>query len=109
MLYLPPVVIKDTVEMLSWLLPWRRLVRLVKFLFICHLIALAFALCGLLLVTSHAEFWGSDPTRIAVWQVLLRVVGSLQIVFGAATMFFFGLLVVGPRKTQIGRASCRER
>ena len=75
--------------------------RLVKFLFVCHLVALALALCGLLLITSHAEFWSGDPARVAAWQMLLRVVGSLQIAFGAATMLFFGWLCVGPRKTLI--------
>ena len=72
--------------------------RLVKFLFFCHLLTLALALCTLL-VASHMEFWQNDPARVIAWQVLLRVVGSLQIIFGAATMLFFGWLCVGPRKT----------
>ncbi|HEX7733286.1 MAG TPA: carotenoid biosynthesis protein [Ktedonobacteraceae bacterium] len=75
--------------------------KFVKFLFICHLIALALALCGLLLLLPRAGFWGSDPARMEAWQVLLRVVGALQILFGAATMLFFGWLYVGPRKTLV--------
>lgn len=75
--------------------------KLVKFFFICHLIALVLALCGLLLLVPHAGLWGSDPARVVAWQVLLRVVGALQILFGAATMLFFGWLCVGPRKTLV--------
>lgn len=73
--------------------------RIVKFFFSCHLASLAVALCGLLLVMPHPELWGNDPARVEVWQWLLHTASVLQIVFGAATMLFFGWLCVGPRKT----------
>lgn len=75
--------------------------RIVKLLFYCHLVALALALCGLLLVTPHPELWSSDPTRIAIWRFILLSSSSLQILFGSATMLFFGLLCVGARKMLI--------
>lgn len=73
--------------------------RTVKILFSCHLIALVFALCGLLLLSPHSPFWNGDPALIGFLQFLLHFSGSLQILFGAATMLFFGWLCVGPRKT----------
>jgi putative membrane protein len=52
-----------------------------------------------LLVTPHPELWSNDPARVAAWQWLLHTASVLQIIFGAATMLFFGWLCVGPRKT----------
>lgn len=80
---------------------YRYRMRVVKFLFSCHLLALAFALCGLLLISPHPELWNSDPARGAAFQFLLRSASSLQIIFGAVTLLFFGFLCVGPRNTLI--------
>lgn len=77
-------------------------VRLAKWLFLCHLTALVLALCGLLLVIPHAdELWRSNPSRVTAWQGLLRFAGSLQILFGAATMLFFGWFAVGSRQALV--------
>lgn len=73
--------------------------RMVKFLFTCHLLALAFALCGLLLISPHPEIWDSDPTRGAIFQFFLRSTSTLQIIFGAVTLLYFGFLSIGPKNT----------
>lgn len=75
--------------------------RIVKILFVCHLAALVFGLGGLLIVSPHPELWDTSPVGINIFAFVLRYAGSLQILFGAATMLLFGLLCVGPRKTLI--------
>jgi uncharacterized membrane protein/1-acyl-sn-glycerol-3-phosphate acyltransferase len=75
--------------------------RVVKLLFISHLVALVFALGGLLIVLPHPELWNSSPLGVRIFQFVLHWAGSLHILFGAATMLLFGLLCVGARKTLI--------
>lgn len=75
-------------------------VRIVKLLFWCHIAALALALGGLLLVISH-PIWTGTSVGFTLWPSLLHDAGELQILFGAATMLFFGWLCVGPRKTLV--------
>ncbi len=61
-------------------------------------------ICGLgvlLIIAPHPQLWNNNPVGVAIFEVVLRSAGTLQILFGAATMFFFGLLGVGPRKTLI--------
>jgi uncharacterized membrane protein/1-acyl-sn-glycerol-3-phosphate acyltransferase len=75
--------------------------RVVKFLFVCHLAILILALGGLLIVLPHPELWGVNPLGLNFFTFILRSAGSLLILFGAATMLLFGLLCVGLRKTLI--------
>ena len=75
--------------------------RVVKLLFVCHLTALVCGLGVLLIIAPHPEVWNSNPVGVAIFEFVLRSAGTLQIIFGAATMFLFGLLGVGPRKTLI--------
>jgi uncharacterized membrane protein len=75
--------------------------RVVKFLFVCHLAILILALGGLLIVLPHPELWDVNPLGLNFFTFILRSAGSLLILFGAATMLLFGLLYVGLRKTLI--------
>src|SRR5258708_19951684 len=77
------------------------LMRVVKLLFVCHLTALVCGLGVLLIIAPHPEVWNSNPVGVAIFEFVLRSAGTLQIIFGAATMFLFGLLGVGPPKTLI--------
>ena len=73
--------------------------RVVKFLFACHLVALICGLGSLLIVAPHAEWWNAGSIGGSIFEFALRSAATLHILFGAATMFFFGLLCVGQRKT----------
>lgn len=75
--------------------------RLVKFLFICHLAALTCGLGGLLIVVPHPAWWNANPLGVTLFEFFLRNFGVLQVLFGAATMLVFGLICVGSRKTLI--------
>ncbi|MFL5657563.1 MAG: carotenoid biosynthesis protein [Ktedonobacteraceae bacterium] len=75
--------------------------RTVKILFYFHLAALMFGLGGLLIALPHPELWDNNPFAVEVFNFGTRYAGSLHILFGAATMLFFGLLFVGTRKTLI--------
>ena len=75
--------------------------RVVKILFLCHLAALVFGIAGLLVMLPHPELWSWNSYLVKVFDFGIRYAGSLHIIFGAAMMFLFGLLFVGPRKTLI--------
>src|SRR5712672_257163 len=77
------------------------LMRVVNLLFICHLTALVCGLGVLLIIAPHLALWNSNPVGVTIFEFVLRSAGTLQIIFGAATMFLSGLLGVGPRKTLI--------
>jgi putative membrane protein len=70
-------------------------------LFAAHVIALVFGLIGLLIVLPHPELWAHDPRAVEVFDFSMRYAGSLHIIFGAATMFAVGRLVLGWRRTLI--------
>jgi putative membrane protein len=73
--------------------------RTLKILLFCHIAALVFGLGGLLIALPHPEWWNNSATGVTVFNFGMRYAGSLHILFGAATMFLFGLLFVGTRKT----------
>ncbi len=73
--------------------------RTLKILLVCHIAALIFGLGGLLIALPHPEWWNNSATGVAVFNFGMSYAGSLHILFGAATMFLFGLLFVGTRKT----------
>jgi uncharacterized membrane protein/1-acyl-sn-glycerol-3-phosphate acyltransferase len=75
--------------------------RVIKILFVCHLAALAFGLGSLLFVPLHSEPGETNPIGGNLFQLVLLCAGSLQILFGAATLLLFGLLFLGPGKTLI--------
>jgi uncharacterized membrane protein/1-acyl-sn-glycerol-3-phosphate acyltransferase len=73
--------------------------KAVKILFVCHLAALLFGLVGLLVMLPHPGLWSWNASLVEVFNFGIRYAGSLHILFGAATMLLFGLLLLGPRKT----------
>lgn len=75
--------------------------RTVKILFFYHLAALVFGLGGLLIAMPHPELWDNSPFAVEVFNFGIRYAGSLHILFGAAAVLLFGLLIVGTRKTLI--------
>jgi len=75
--------------------------KVVKVLFICHVIAIILGLTGLLVMLPHPQLWDTTASGIAVFRFSMTYMGSLYILFGASTMFLFGWLFVGPRKTLI--------
>ena len=75
--------------------------KVIKILFTVHLAALVLGLGGLLIVSPHPELWNTSPLGATIFQNVLHFAGTLHVLFGAATMFLFGLLCVGTRKTLI--------
>src|ERR1044071_9875767 len=75
--------------------------KVIKILFTVHLAALVLGLGSLLFISSHPEIWHTSPIGVAIFENVLRSAGTLHVLFGAATMFLFGLLCVGPRKTLV--------
>lgn len=73
--------------------------KTLKILLFCHIAALIFGLGGLLIALPHPEWWNNSASGVAVFNFGMSYAGSLHILFGAATMFLFGLLFVGTRKT----------
>ncbi|HLH62785.1 MAG TPA: carotenoid biosynthesis protein [Ktedonobacteraceae bacterium] len=75
--------------------------KTIKILFVCHLAALLFGLGGLLIALPHPELWANSPFAVEVFNFGIVYAGSLHILFGAAAVLLFGLLMVGKRKTLI--------
>jgi uncharacterized membrane protein/1-acyl-sn-glycerol-3-phosphate acyltransferase len=75
--------------------------RIVKFLFACHLAALAAGLLGLLLIVPFPGVWRANPVGEPLLAFLINSAVSLTILFGAATLFLFGAISIGTRKTLI--------
>jgi uncharacterized membrane protein/1-acyl-sn-glycerol-3-phosphate acyltransferase len=73
--------------------------RVIKILFVCHLAALAFGLGSLLFIPLYSEPGEANPIGGNLFQLVLLCAGSLQILFGAATLLLFGLLFLGPGRT----------
>ena len=70
-------------------------------LLIGHLLALAFGLAGLLIALPNPQWWAGDPTAVRVFEFGMANGGATHIVFGAAAVFVFGWVVLGPRRTII--------
>lgn len=85
-----------------------RNVRLVPIvLFFAHLGALIFGLVGILIMLPNPDLWSSDPRAVDVFNWSMEHAGATHILLGAATMFAFGLVMLGWRKTAIFAAvSC---
>jgi uncharacterized membrane protein len=64
-----------------------------------HLGALVFGLIGLLIMLPNPELWAGDPRAVRVFDWSMDYAGATHILFGAATMFTFGVVVIGRRKT----------
>jgi putative membrane protein len=75
--------------------------RLIRFLFISHLLALCFGLAGLLVALPNPQLWADSRNAAWIFGVSMQYAGPLHILLGAATMLVFGLRLVGARKTLI--------
>jgi carotene biosynthesis associated membrane protein len=75
--------------------------RTVRFLFIGHLLALCFGLAGLRIALPNPQLWSGSPGAAWVFAGGMQYAGSLHILLGAATLFVFGLRLIGVRKTLI--------
>ncbi|GIV98031.1 MAG: hypothetical protein KatS3mg057_2688 [Herpetosiphonaceae bacterium] len=75
--------------------------KLVRWLFLAHLVALLFGLSGLLIALPHPELWADSPQAGRVFVFGMRYAGSLHILLGLAVMLALGLRFVGRRKTLI--------
>jgi putative membrane protein len=68
-------------------------------LFAGHLGALIFGLIGLLIMLPNPDLWAHDPRAVRVFDWSMDNAGATHILFGAATMFAFGVVVIGGYKT----------
>ena len=68
-------------------------------LLIGHLLALAFGLAGLLIALPNPQWWAGDPNAVRVFEFGMANGGATHILFGAAAVFVFGWVVLGPRRT----------
>jgi uncharacterized membrane protein len=75
--------------------------KLVRLLFLGHLAALIFGLAGLLIALPNPQLWAGSRWGADVYQFGMNYGGSLHIVLGAATMFAFGVVWLGWRRTSI--------
>jgi uncharacterized membrane protein len=75
--------------------------RLAWALLLGHLAALAFGLAGLLIALPHPEWWAGDSTAVRVFEFGMAYGGATHIVLGAAAVFAFGWVALGPRRTLI--------
>src|SRR5215207_8180111 len=70
-------------------------------LLIGHLAALLFGLAGLLVALPNPQWWAGDANAVHVFDFGMAYAGATHIVLGAAAVFVFGWVVLGPRRTII--------
>jgi uncharacterized membrane protein len=75
--------------------------KLASLLLVGHLAALLFGLAGLLIALPNPEWWAGDATAVRVFEFGMQYAGATHIVLGAAAVFVFGWVVLGPRRTII--------
>ena len=68
-------------------------------LLVAHLLALAFGLAGLLIALPNPQWWAGDLNAVRVFEFGMANGGATHILFGAAAVFVFGWVVLGPRRT----------
>jgi uncharacterized membrane protein len=64
-----------------------------------HLAALLFALGGLLIALPNPAWWAGDANAVRVFTFGMQYAGALPIVLGAAAVFVYGWVTLGPRPT----------
>ncbi|HET9110387.1 MAG TPA: carotenoid biosynthesis protein [Ktedonobacterales bacterium] len=79
----------------------RRDMKVVAVLFVAHLVALAFAVAGMLVFMAHPALITSNPLIQQSFPYGEKFGGLLYILLGAATMLVFGVAALGRRKTAI--------
>lgn len=75
--------------------------NLVRIFFLGHLAALIFGLAGLLIAVPNAALWSGQVVATRIFNFGMTYGGATHIIFGAATMFVFGLRFLGARRTLI--------
>jgi uncharacterized membrane protein len=64
-----------------------------------HLAALLFGLAGLLVALPNPQGWSGDANAMQVFEFGMQYAGATHIVLGAAAIFVYGWVVLGPRRT----------
>jgi putative membrane protein len=73
--------------------------KLASLLLAGHLAALLFGLAGLLIALPNPQWWSGDATAVRVFAFGMQYAGATHIVLGAAAVFVYGWVVLGPRRT----------
>lgn len=79
----------------------RREMKLVVVLFIAHLVALLFALAGVLIFMAHPALISASPLIQQSFPWGEKLGGMVYILLGAATLLTFGAVTLGRRRTAI--------
>lgn len=87
--------------MMNRLMGMRRGLKLVTVLFVAHLVALVFALAGVLVFMAHPDLISSNPLIQQSFPYGEKLGGMVYILLGAATLLAFGAAIFGRRKTAI--------
>ena len=87
--------------MVNRLMGLRRELKLVAVLFVAHLVALVFALTGVLVFMAHPALISSSPLIQQSFPYGEKLGGMVYILLGAATLVAFGAAALGRRKTAI--------
>src|ERR1700745_1692809 len=66
-----------------------------------HLAALTFGLAGLLVALPNPQWWSGDPNATRVFNFGMTYAGATHIVFGAAAVFVYAWVTIGPRRATI--------
>jgi uncharacterized membrane protein len=75
--------------------------KLASLFLVGHLAALLFGLAGLLVALPNPQWWSGDANAVRVFEFGMEYAGATHIVLGAAAVFVFGWVVLGPRRTVI--------
>ena len=73
--------------------------RVAYTLLIAHAAAVVFGLVGMLIALRHPEWWSGSGVGEMLFSFGMRHGGALHILLGAASLFAFGLVVLGRRRT----------
>ena len=76
-------------------------VRVAYTLLIAHVAAVVFGLIGMLIALRYPELWSGTGVGEMLFSFGMRHGGALHILLGAASLFAFGLVVLGPRRTLV--------
>ncbi|HEX8998080.1 MAG TPA: carotenoid biosynthesis protein [Ktedonobacterales bacterium] len=87
--------------MRQWMVETPRSMRVVATLFVAHVIALIFAVAGMLVFMSHPTLILSNPLIQQSFPYGEKLGGMIYILLGAATALVFGVAALGRRKTAI--------
>jgi uncharacterized membrane protein len=75
--------------------------KLASVLLVGHLAALLFGLAGLLVALPNPQWWSGDANAVKVFEFGMQYAGATHIVLGAAAVFVYGWVTLGPRRTTI--------